>query len=170
MRYSVGEPTMSTIGNSSFDPGPRDLTVSRSTWPLIAPRASCNAGNCAIWPFSSRSRNPTLVPEETVRHPFRVEAADVRVRLPEVHEHDGLANRLRHRQRGPALRVRVELREDDAIQADGLVELLRLLEGVVPRERVSDVQDEVRVRDALDLLHLVHQVLVRLHPSGRVDQ
>src|SRR5881409_902255 len=170
--YDVAEPWISTSGYSSFDqPVPIDATVNRSTRPLIAPRASCSAGNSAICPFSRSSRKLTLgLREEPVDHPLRVEAADVLVRLSEVHEHDRLPDRLRHRERRTALRVRVDLREDDPVEADGLVKLFRLFDRVVPREGVSDVQGQVRFRDALDLLHLVHQVLVRLHPARGVDQ
>src|SRR2546422_672099 len=170
--YDVAVPWISTSGYSSFDPPvPIDATVNRSTRPLIAPRASCSAGNSAICPFSRSSRKLTLrLREEPVDHPLRIEAADVLVRLSEVDEHDRLPDRLRHRQRRAALRVRVDLREDDPVQADGLVKLLRLLDCIVAREGVADVQDQVRFRDPLDLLHLVHQVLVRLHPARGVDQ
>src|SRR6266581_7244882 len=170
--YDVAVPPISTSGYSSFDPPvPMDATVNRSTRPLIAPRASCSAGNSAICPFSRSSRKLTLrLREEPVDHPLRVEAADVLVRLSEVHEHDRLPDRLRHRERRAALRVRVDLCQDDPIEADGLVKLLRLLDRVVAGEGVADVQDQVRFRDALDLLHLVHQVLVRLHAARGVDQ
>src|SRR5438132_9520408 len=97
--YDVAVPPISTSGYSSFDPPvPMDATVNRSTRPLIAPRASCSAGNSAICPFSRSSRKLTLrLREEPVDHPLRVEAADVLVRLSEVHEHDRLPDRLRHR-------------------------------------------------------------------------
>src|SRR5881398_3266828 len=170
--YDVAVPWISTSGYSSFAPPvPIDATVNRSTRPLIAPRASCSAGNSAICPFSRSSRKLTLrLREEPVDHPLRIEAADVLVRLSEVDGYDRLPDRLRHRQRGAALGVRVDFREDDPVQADGLVKLLRLLDRIVAREGVADVQDQVRFRDALDLLHLVHQVLVRLHPARGVDQ
>src|SRR6266511_1087620 len=162
---------ISTIGYSSFDPAPSDLTVRRSMRPLIAPSASCMVGNSAICPFSRSSRNVTLrLREEPVHHPLHVETLDVLVRLTEVHEDDRLADRPRHRECRAALRVRVELRQHDPVQADGLVKLLRLLDRIVAREGVSDVQHEVRVRHAFDLLHLVHQVLVRLHAARGVDQ
>src|SRR2546428_8980145 len=91
---------MSTIGYSSFEPGPSDLTVIRSMRLLIAPSASCIVGNSAICPFSRSSRNVTLgLREESVHHPLHVEALDVLVRLPEVHEDDRLDDRPRHRQR-----------------------------------------------------------------------
>src|SRR5256712_10466639 len=170
--YDVAVPPISTSGYSSFDPPvPIDATVNRSTRPLIAPRASCSAGNSAICPFSRSSRKLTLgLREEPVDHPLRIEAADVLVRLSEVDEHDRFPDRLRPRQRRTALRVRVDLREDDPVQADGLVKLLRLFDRIVAREGVADVQDQVRFGDALDLLHLVHQVLIRLHPARGVDQ
>src|SRR3989454_2282283 len=172
IRNVVGVPRISTSGNSSFDPPvPREATVIRSMRPLIAPRASCIAGNSAICPFSRSSRKLTsCLREEPVHHPFRVEGADVLVRLSEVHEDDRLADRLGHGQRRASLRVRVDFRQDDSVDADRLVELFRLLDRVVPREGVSDVEGQARLRDALDLLHLVHQVLVRLHPARGVDQ
>src|SRR2546426_6307172 len=170
--YDVAVPWISTSGYSSFDPPvPIDATVNRSMRPLIAPRASCSAGNSAICPFSRSSRKLTLgLREESVDHPLRLEAADVLVRLADVHEHDRLADRLRHRERRAAFRVRVDLREDDPIEADGIVELLPLLDRVVAREGVADVEDQGRLGDAVDLLHLVHQVLVRLHPACGIDQ
>src|SRR5207247_1438888 len=81
--YDVAVPWISTSGYSSFAPPvPIDATVSRSTWPLIAPRASCNAGNSAICPFSRSSRKLMLrLREEPVHHPFGFEPADVLVRL-----------------------------------------------------------------------------------------
>src|SRR5216117_370070 len=171
-RNAVGVPRMSTSGNSSFEPPvPRDATVIRSIRPLIAPRASCIAGNSAICPFSRSSRKLiSTLGEEPVHHPFRVEGSDVLVRLPEVHEHDRLANRLRHGQRRTSLRVRIDLRQDDPVDADRFVELLRLFDRVVAREGVPDVEGEVRLRDPFDFLHLIHQVLVRLHPARGVDQ
>src|SRR2546429_314070 len=171
-RNAVGVPRMSTSGNSSFEPPvPREATVIRSMRPLIAPRASCIAGNSAICPFSRSSRKlMSTLGEEPVHHPFRVEGSDVLVCLPEVHEHDRLANRLRHGECGAPLRVCIDLRQDDPVDADCLVELLRLLDRVIPREGVPDVQGEVRLRDAFDLLHLIHQVLVRLHPARGINQ
>src|SRR6266480_4895819 len=127
-RNAVGVPRMSTSGNSSFEPPvPREATVIRSIRPLIAPTASCIAGNSAICPFSRSSRKlMSTLGEEPVHHPFRVEGSDVLIRLPEVHEHDRLANRLRHGQRRTSLRVRIDLRQDDPVDADCLVELVRL--------------------------------------------
>src|SRR2546427_2316577 len=170
--YDVGVPRISTSGYSSFEPPvPIDATVNRSIRPLIAPRASCNAGNSAIYPFSRSSRKLTLgLREQPVDHPLRLEAADVLVRLADVHEHDRLPDRLRHREGRAAFRVRVDLREDDPIETDGFMELVRLLDRIIAREGVADVEDQVRLGDAFDLLHLVHQVLVRLHPACRVDQ
>src|SRR2546428_1964978 len=171
-RYSVGEPRISRSGNSSSEPPvPRDATVIRSMCPLIAPMASWSAGNSAICPFSRRSRKLILrLSEHPVHHPLHVEPFDVLIRLAEVHEDDRLPDCLGHRERRAPLRVRVDFREDDPVQPDRLVELLRLFDGIVPREGVPDVQDQVRLRNPLDLLHLVHQVLVRLHPPRGVDQ
>src|SRR3972149_5936016 len=159
-RNEVGDPRISTRGNSSREPPvPMDPTLIVSTWPLIAPSASCIAGNSAICPFSRRSRKDMSgLREEAVHHPLRVERPDVLVRLPEVHEQDGLADRLRHGERGASLRIRIAFRQDDYIDADRLVEPFRLFDRIVPCESVPDVQDQVRLRDPLDPLHLIHQV------------
>src|SRR2546422_146263 len=156
--YDVAVPWISTSGYSSFEPPvPIDATVNRSTRPLIAPRASCSAGNSAICPFSRSSRKLTLgLREEPVDHPLRIEAADVLVRLSEVDEYDRLPDRLRHRQRGAALRVRVDLREDDPVQADGLVKVLRLLDRIGARHGVA-----TRVA-------FLHDVVLELGDRGRL--
>src|SRR2546428_7246030 len=137
---------MSTSGYSSFEPPvPIDATVNRSIRPLIAPRASCNAGNSAICPFSRSSRKLTLgLREQPVDHPLRLEAADVLVRLADVHEHDRLPDRLRHREGRAAFRVRVDLREDSPIQADGFMELLPLLHGIISAQGLPAVENKVR--------------------------
>src|SRR5439155_24931361 len=96
--YDVAVPWISTSGYSSSEPPvPIDATVNRSTRPLIAPSASCSAGNSALCPFSRSSRKLTLrLREEPVDHPLRIEAADVLVCLSEVHEYDRFPDRLGH--------------------------------------------------------------------------
>src|SRR2546428_6743756 len=114
-----------------------DATVNRSIRPFIAPRASCNAGNSAIWPFSRSSRKLTLgLREQPVDHPFRLEAADVLVRLADGHEHDRLAACLRPRERRPAFRGRVDRREGHGIEGGGTRDMLRLVDCSVAHEGV----------------------------------
>src|SRR2546427_588870 len=161
--YDVAVPPISTSGYSSLDPPvPMDATVNRSTRPLIAPRASCSAGNSAICPFSRSSRKLTLrLREEPVDHPLRIEAADVFVRLSKVDEHDRLPDRLRHPKRRPALPVRVVL---DQFEADRLGVFLELLDCSRPERvrrgddtRVAFLHDVVReLRDRRRLAGPIH--------------
>src|SRR3954452_8323236 len=73
------------------------------------------------------------------------------------------------RQRRPATRVAIELRQHAAGDADAAVELAGNLDGVLPRHRVSDVEEVRWVGDALNRDQLVHQVVVDVQTSGRVD-
>src|SRR5437773_1987378 len=151
-RNAVGVPRMSTSGNSSFEPPvPREATVIRSIRPLIAPSASCIAGNSAICPFSRSSRKlMSTLGEEPVHHPFRVEGSDVLVRLPEVHERDG-----------GGIRPRLVF---DQFEADRLRVFLELLDGPRP-ERVRGGDD---ARVAL-LLNVVGQFRDRRRLARAVD-
>src|SRR5207249_2292600 len=129
--YDVAVPWISTSGYSSFAPPvPIDATVNRSTRPLIAPRASCNAGNSAICPFSRSSRKLTLrLREEPVHHPLGLEPADVLVRLSEVVDQDDV----------PTPRPRVF----DGVEGDG---------GGIRSRAVLDQLEADRLRVLLELL------------------
>jgi hypothetical protein len=64
------------------------------------------------------------------------------------------------RQRGAAARVAVELGHDDAVEVDGLGELLGHVDGVLAGHRVDDEQDRVRLDRATDVDELLHEHLV----------
>src|SRR3972149_6527800 len=136
-RNREGGPVRSRSGTSSFSPppNPRERTEIRSARPLIAARASGRIGKSTTSPFSMRLWNDTsLLLEQAIDHPLHLEPTDVRVRMARVQEDDRLADRVGDGQGGAPLRVRIDLREDDPVDPDGLVELSRLLDRVVPRE------------------------------------
>ena len=69
----------------------------------------------------------------------------------------------------------VELRQDDARTLDGIGKVLGLADSVLAGRRVEHQQDFVRrfgdhfSQDAVNLGQLLHQVLLRLEPAGRID-
>ena len=85
-------------------------------------------------------------------------------------EDDGLTGDERERKGGAALRVRIELREDDPIDPERALEELGLLDHVVPRQRVPDEQRERGLGDPPDLLGLLDEVLVGVLTSRRIDE
>ena len=95
--------------------------------------------------------------------------------LPDPDEEDGDAERALDGEDDAALGGRVELAEQDARQAAGLVEGLRLGQAVLPRRGIEhEEHGGLRSRQALvdrasDLGQLVHQVVLRVQPPGGVD-
>ena len=73
------------------------------------------------------------------------------------------------RESGAAAGVAVELRQDDACEAEEVVEFLRRLHGVLSRHRVADEERLVRLRPVADLAQLVHERLVDVQPAGGVE-
>ncbi len=110
------------------------------------------------------------VVEEAVDHPFGVELDDVAVLLAVAHERDGLVDGVSDREGRSALGVGVYLGEDDRVDPDGLIEDPGLLDRVVAGEGVADEDLQVGLGDPDDLLHLLDEVVVRLHPAGGVDE
>ena len=94
--------------------------------------------------------------------------------LPHPDEPHRDAQLLLDREHDAALRRRVELRQDDAGQPDGLVERLRLREAVLAGRRVEHEEGlhararDPLVDDAADLGQLVHQVRLRVEAAGGV--
>ena len=73
------------------------------------------------------------------------------------------------RQRGAAAGVAVELGHHDAVEVDGLGELLGDVDRVLAGHRVDDEQDVVRLDRRADLDELVHERLVDVQAAGGVD-
>ena len=83
--------------------------------------------------------------EDAARHAVGVERLEVLELLAGAGEEDRLADHFLHRQRRAATRVAVDLGEDHAVEADGLVERLRDVDRFLTGHRVDDEQ---RVRAA----------------------
>ncbi len=74
-----------------------------------------------------------------------------------------------HGQRGAAAGVAVELREDDAVEGDPLLERERDVHGLLAGHRVENEEHVRRLRLVTDALELVHQLLVDVQPPGGVE-
>src|SRR5215203_4277968 len=68
-----------------------------------------------------------------------------------------------------AARIAVDLRQDDAGDANLRVELARALDRVLPGHRVSDVEQIRRPRHVLDGDQLFHELVVDVQPARGVD-
>ena len=78
--------------------------------------------------------------EDAARHAVGVERLELVELLAGTGEEDRLADDLLHRQRGAAARVAVDLGEDHAVEADGLVELGGDVHRFLTGHRVDDEQ------------------------------
>ena len=96
----------------------------------------------------------------------RLERADL---LADADELDRRLGHVEDRQRRAAACVAVHLGKDYARDAEASVECLRDARGLLPRHRIRDEEDILRLRDGLDALELDHQLVVDLQPPRRVD-
>ena len=74
-----------------------------------------------------------------------------------------------------ALGRAIELRHDQSVELERLVELTRLLQTVLPRRRVDDEKGRhgnlrALADDVDDLLELAHKIVGSVQPAGGVDQ
>ena len=107
--------------------------------------------------------------EDARRHAVRMERLERLELLAHADELDRAARDRLDRQRRTASGITVELRQDDAVDAQTLVEALGHVHGVLSRHGVDDEQDLVRLDVRLDVLQLLHEVLVDVQPSRRID-
>src|SRR6476659_6812510 len=107
--------------------------------------------------------------EDPLRHAVRVEALEVLELLAGGGEQDRLARDRLDRQGGAAACVAVELGHHDAVEVDGLRELLRDVDGVLAGHGVDHEQDRVRLDRLADVHELGHQRLVDVQAAARVD-
>ena len=63
-------------------------------------------------------------------------------------------------ERGAATGIAVELRQEDSVERDSLLERGRDVHGLLTRHRVQDEQDVRRFASASDPFELVHQRVV----------
>src|SRR5205823_196507 len=82
---------------------------------------------------------------------------------------DRLAGDRLDAQRGAATGVAVELGHDDAVELDGLGELLGDVDGVLAGHRVDDEQDVGRADDLADPDELLHELGVDVQAAAGVD-
>jgi len=73
------------------------------------------------------------------------------------------------RQGGAAPSVAVELRHDDAVQLQGLVERLGAVDRVLTGHRIDHQINLVGIDPAVDRRELAHQLGVDVQPAGRVE-
>src|SRR5690242_16903995 len=123
---------------------------------------------------ASARTSSTLLRDERTREVSRVEGAQVVETLADADQLHGQTELLRDRDRDPALRRSVELRQHDAGDADGIAEEPRLLHAVLAGGGVDDEQRLVRcaVEPTCDhapyLRELVHQVRLCVQPARGV--
>src|SRR5205814_6459579 len=68
-----------------------------------------------------------------------------------------------------AARVAVELRHQHAVEVESLFEGGGDVDGLLAGHRIQDEHDRLRAYDLADAHELVHQLLVDLQATGRVD-
>ena len=74
------------------------------------------------------------------------------------------------RERRAAARVAIHFGQDDASDAEPLVELIRRLHRVLTGHGVGDKQDFGRVQRFLQLMQFLHQLFVNVQAAGGIDQ
>ena len=107
--------------------------------------------------------------EDAAGEAVGVEQVEVVELLPRRREGDRPADDLLDAERGTAAGVAVELREDDAVEGEGLVERLRRRDRVLAGHGVDDEERVVRRHRVADAAHLVHQLGVDGEAAGGVD-
>lgn len=106
--------------------------------------------------------------EDAGGHPVRVEGVEVVQLLAVRREHDRLAGDRGDGERGTTAGVTVELRQDDAVEADAVAEGLGRVDRVLTDHRVDDEEDLVRGDDVADVRGLLHHLLVDAEAAGGV--
>src|SRR3989344_1035976 len=117
-----------------------------------------------------RGNRGFLCQPQVLHHRIDVKRPQVLVVLPGADVQDWLLRDIGDRDRGPAFLVHVRLGQDDAVDGYRVVEGLGLLHAVVAGDALPDENLEVGLRHAHDLLHLVDQVGIAVHPSGSIYQ
>ncbi len=98
-----------------------------------------------------------------------MEGLDGVVLFADAQELDGLAGDVADGQRRAAAGIAVHLGQHHAGEGQLVVELLGGVDGVLSGHGVGHEQDLLRVQQALERLHLVHQLLVDVQAAGGID-
>src|SRR5690606_11530352 len=108
--------------------------------------------------------------EHTAGHTFWTERFELVCSFSDTLEDDGGSGDFTYIEGGAAARVAVELREDDAGEAQFIVEAPRGTYGVLTDHRVDDEQDIVRTHGFVDRPELIHERSIdRQATCGIVD-
>ncbi len=107
--------------------------------------------------------------EQARDEPVGVEGFEILEPLAGADKGDGHADDSDHRQGRAAAGVAVDLREDDAADADLPVELAGALDRVLAGHRIGDVEQIRGLDRVLDGDQLAHQLVVDVQAAGGVD-
>ena len=107
--------------------------------------------------------------EDAAGHAVGVELLQRVEVLAGADEFDRHAGDVLHRESRTAAGVAVELRHDDAIELELLVENLRAVDGVLAGHAVYDQVHLLRGDLAVDALELSHELIIDVQPAGRVE-
>ena len=107
--------------------------------------------------------------EDPGRHAVGVEVLELVELLADRGELDRPARDLLDGERGSPASVAVELRHDDAVEGDALLERARDVDGFLARHGVEHEQDVQRLRRLRDPLELGHELLVDVQAAGGVE-
>ncbi len=107
--------------------------------------------------------------ENPAGHPFRVEALQLIELLADRRVENRLAGHRLHGQRRAAAGVPIELRQQHAVELNPFRECLRHVDRVLAGHRVEHQEDVVGLGALADRRQLLHQLLVDVQASRRVD-
>ena len=107
--------------------------------------------------------------EDARRHAVWMERLKRFKLLAHADELDRAARDRLDRQRRTASGVAVELRQNDAVDAQPLVEALGHVHGILTRHGIDDEQDLVRLDVRLDILKLLHELFINVQTTRRID-
>ena len=108
--------------------------------------------------------------EDAARNALRVERFDSVQLFANTREFDRFAGNRAHRKRRTAARIAVHTGQHDTGQINPLAEILGDIDGILARQRVHDEQYFLRRRNLRHRLHFVHQLLVDVEASSRIEQ
>ena len=98
-----------------------------------------------------------------------VEGLERVVFFADADELDGLAGHLADGDRRAAAGVAVHFGKDDAGERELLMEFVGRADGVLSGHRIGDEQNFLRIEQALERLHLLHELVVDVETPGGID-
>ena len=109
-------------------------------------------------------------PQNPRGHPVRMKDLQGIEFFSHPDELDGLLRHRPDRKGGPSSCVPIHLGQDDAVDAQSLVEVLGDIDGILPGHGIGHQDHLFGLEVGLDLSKLQHQRLIDVEPSGRIDQ